>query len=326
MWRSSTHLGTEYAALLVGPEYRPPAVTDVLPNQGDGVIALTVVTGEPVFWQRWWFRLSVGLTFACALLAFYRFRLRRLTRQLNVRFEERLAERTRIAQELHDTLFQGVLSVSMQLHVAVDNLPEDSPARMPLSHIQQLMGRVIEEGRNTVRGLRSNGGGSLDLEEAFSRIRQDLAVEEQIDFRVVVEGRSRPLHPVIRDEVYRIGREALVNAFRHSRANSIEVEVKYSSSHLRVLIHDDGGGIDSQVLRSGREGHGGLSGMRERAEGIGARLKVRSRAAIGTEVEITVPRHVAFQTQYPMRPPGWFASLYSRKAATRAKEIERESR
>src|SRR5262249_16009856 len=159
-WRNSTHLGTEYAAMLVEPEYRPPAVTDVLPNRGGGVIAVAVAPGEaklllPVFWQTWWFRLLGGLACLFALLAFHRLRLRQLARQLNARFDERLEERTRIAQDLHDTLLQGFLSASMQLYVAVEQLPEDSPAKSRLNQVHQLMGRVIEEGRNTVQGLRS---------------------------------------------------------------------------------------------------------------------------------------------------------------------------
>ena len=194
-WRNTTHLGTEYAALLVEPEYRPPAVTDVIPIKGGGVIAVAVAPGEirllvPVFWQTWWFLLSGGLACLLALLAFHRLRLRRLTRQLNARFDERLEERMRIAQDLHDTLLQGFLSVSMQLYVAVEQLPEDSQAKSRLNHIQQLMGRIIEEGRITVQGLRSITTDSLDLEQAFSRIPQELAShnesEEKLRCRVTV--------------------------------------------------------------------------------------------------------------------------------------------
>ena len=311
-WSNSTHLGTEYAAFLVEADYHPPSAMDVLPSEGGGVVALIVVNGEPEFWQTWWFRLSAGMAILFSMLALYRFRLRQLTAQMNVRFEERLAERTRIAQELHDTLLQGFLSASMQLHVAADRLPENSPAKSQLTHVLQLMGRVIEEGRNAVQGLRSSdSSGSLDLEQSFSRIRQELALEEQIDFRVIVEGRPRHLHPLIRDEVYRIGHEALVNAFHHSRAKSIEVEVEYLANHLRILVRDDGCGIDPQVLRSGRDGHWGLSGMRERAERIGARFKVRSRAATGTEVELSVPGQIAYQVPSSKeRPPRWYAALW----------------
>jgi signal transduction histidine kinase len=251
---------------------------------------------EPVFWQTWWFRLSALLACILGTLVLYRLRVHQVAKGLNLRFEERLAERTRIAQELHDTLLQGFLSASMQLHVAVDRLPEDSPTKPPLSHILQLMGRVIEEGRNAVRGLRSSPSGSHDLEQAFSLIRQELAIEGEIDFRVIVEGRPQPLHPIIRDEVYRIGREAVVNAFRHSGAARIEVEVEYAVKQFRVLVRDNGRGMDSQVLQAGREGHWGLPGMRERAETIGARLHVWSSAISGTEVELSVPGHIAFRS------------------------------
>lgn len=329
-WRNSTHLGTEYAALLVEPGYSPPSQIDVLPLEDGDVVAIAVETGEvrllvPVFWQTWWFQLSCVVAGIIAIVAFYRFRLHQLTRQLNLRFEERLAERTRIAQELHDTLLQGFLSASMQLHVASDRLPADSPAKPMVTHVLQLMGQVIEEGRNAVRGLRSpDTNGSLDLEQAFSRVQQELALEEEIDFRVIVEGRSRPLHPIIRDEVYAIGREALVNAFRHARAQSIEVEVEYVANHLGILVRDDGCGIDPQVLHSGREGHWGLSGMRERADRIGAKFKVRSRAATGTEVELSVPGHVAFPSQSSTGRLKWLARLYLRKSEKGLQNPERE--
>jgi signal transduction histidine kinase len=128
-WKSRTHSGTEYAALLVEPGYEPPATMDALPSAHGAVVALAVTEGAPVFWRTARFQLSCVLACALALLVFYRWRLHQLTRQLNLRFEERLAERTRIARELHDTLLQGFLSASMQLHVAVEQVPADSPAR-----------------------------------------------------------------------------------------------------------------------------------------------------------------------------------------------------
>jgi signal transduction histidine kinase len=228
-----------------------------------------------------------------------------VTRQLNLRFDERLGERTRIAQELHDTLLQGFLSASMHVHVAADRLPADSPAKPTLTRALQLMGQVIEEGRNAVRGLRSSPSASLDLEHAFSLIQQELGSqghapvglkgEVQPAFRVVVDGQPRPLRPVLRDEVYRIGREALLNAFRHSGAKSIDMEIKYTSSQLGILVRDNGRGIDPKILAAGRDGHWGLSGMREKADRIGARFQVWSSAAAGTEVELSVPSAVAFQ-------------------------------
>ncbi len=321
-WKNSTHLGTEYAALLVEPEYRPPGIIDVLPNKGGAVAAVAVVKGEvrllvPKFWETWWFRLSGGLACIFALLAFHRLRLRQLTRRLNARFEERLEERMRIAQDLHDTLLQGFLSASMQLHVAVEHLPEDLQVKGQLNRVQQLMGQVIEEGRKTVRGLRSITADSLDLEQAFSRVQKELALEEQIGFRVIVEGEPRSLHPIIRDEVYRIGREALVNAFRQAGTKNVEVEIKYAAKQLRILVRDEGCNVDPQALRLERERYSDLSGLRERAEKIGAQLKVRSHASTGSEVELTVPSKFAYLTQPSMHSPKCFAPFSLRRVITR---------
>jgi ligand-binding sensor domain-containing protein/signal transduction histidine kinase len=265
---------------------------------------------EPALWQTWWFRSACLLAAGLLILLIYRLRLRQLKHQMNVRFEERLAERTRIAQDLHDTLLQGFLSASMQLHVANDQIPEEWPAKPIVTRVLELMGNVINDGRNAVRGLRSSNSESDGLEQALSRIPQELALQHPIDFRVIVEGQPRPLHPIIRDEVYRIGREALANAFRHSRATGIEVLVEYGDSQLRILVRDNGCGIDQEVLRSGRDGHWGLSGIRERAERIGAKIKVWSRPAGGTEVELSVPGYVAFLHYSSARGPRWFNRLH----------------
>jgi signal transduction histidine kinase len=227
----------------------------------------------------------------------YPFRLRPSFREMRARLEERAAERTRIAQDLHDTVLQGIVSAAMQLDVAVDQLPANSPATLRLSRVLELMRHVLEEGRNAVRGLRSSTSESDDLGQAFSRIPQDLGIEVQIDFQVMVLGSARKLHPLIHDEVYHIGRELLVNAFRHSRASRIEVELEYAPKRFRMVVRDDGCGIDPQVLHAGREGHWGLPGMRERAERIGARLSVWSRAAAGTEVALSVPNSIAFESR-----------------------------
>jgi signal transduction histidine kinase len=293
-WSNSTHLGTEYAALLVTPGYVPPAVTSELPKADENVLAVVTVDGTPPFWKTRWFRTSLVLFAICALLALYRWRLHELRRQLNLRFEERLAERTRIAQDLHDTLLQGVISASMQLHVANEHLPDDSPAKPLVDRVIQLMGQVVEEGRDAVRGLRSAYGNSDDLGTAFARIGEEFRTDQTKDYSVVVEGTPQELHPIIRDEAYRIVREALTNAFRHSGGNKIEVELEYTSRQLKILIRDDGAGIDPNVVELGRDGHWGLTGMRERAESIGGRLKVWSRANAGTEVELLIPSHVAF--------------------------------
>ena len=295
-WISPTHFGTEYAALLVEADYHPQAIRDLLPALGEGVAVIAVTKGRPEFWRTWWFLLSVGLGFALAVLAYFRFRMWRLTRQMNLLFEERLAERTRIAQELHDTLLQGFLSASMQLHVANDHLAADSAAKPLVGRVLEMMERVIEEGRNAVRGLRLSHREADGLEQAFQRLQGELGATSGAAFRIIAEGAPRPLRPIIRDEVYRIGREAVVNAFRHAGAKDIEVEVEYAANQLRLVVRDDGSGIDPRVLQTGRDGHWGLSGMRERAERIGGKLRVLSRVSAGTEVELSVPGYVAFES------------------------------
>jgi signal transduction histidine kinase len=197
----------------------------------------------------------------------------------------------------------------MQLHVATDKLPADSPAMPLLNRVLQLMSQVIEEGRNALRGIRSAEANTETLEQAFSVMPQDLAHPGKMTYRVIVEGVPLRLHPVIRDEVCRIGREALVNAYRHSRAKWIEVEIDYAPGQLRVKVQDDGCGIDPHVLLAGREGHWGLPGMRKRADRIGARLKVRSRAGAGTEVDLTVPGHIAYRNHTRRGPSSWLKRL-----------------
>jgi signal transduction histidine kinase len=250
-----------------------------------------------------------------AVFLIYRLRIRTVAARMNMRFEERLAERTRIAQELHDTLLQGFLSASMQLHVADDRLSENSEAKPLVQRTLQLMTRVIDEGRNAVRGLRSSDVSDQNLEQAFSRLQQELSPASNAEFRVIVEGAPRQLRLIIRDDIYHIGREALANSFRHSRATEIVVEIEYTVNLFRVMVRDNGIGINADVLRGGREGHWGLSGMRERAERIGARLRVLSRADAGTEMELSVPGSIAFASRPSKGSRFWFSRLYAKKGS-----------
>ena len=276
-------------------------------NEEGAALEFTIV---PAFHQTRAFLLLCAVAAGCLAWASYRWRVRQVRSRLQLQFRERLAERTRIAQELHDTLLQGFLSASMQLHVAADHVPAESADKPRLNRVLELMRSVIEEGRNAVKGLRSPTGNHDDLEEALSRVPEELNAKEGIDFRVIGEGEARPLDAVIRDEVYRIGREAVVNAFQHSGANRIEVEVEFAKEGLRIAVRDDGRGIDPQLLQSGREGHWGLAGMRERAKRIGARFKVWSGADTGTEVELSVPGGIAFRAHAHRRPWRWLARLY----------------
>jgi len=207
----------------------------------------------------------------------------------------RLEERTRIAQELHDTLLQSFMGASMRLGAAMKSLPSDSPVKPRLDPILQLMEQGIDEGRSAIQGLRSSDLRTLDLVLALSGVQQELSVEPDVDFRISVAGRQQPLRPPIKDEVYRIGREALVNAFRHSGAKRVDFELEYADSDLRMRVRDNGCGIDPELLEAGREGHWGLAGMRERATRIGGLLKISSGANAGTEVQLSIPSALAFQ-------------------------------
>jgi signal transduction histidine kinase len=201
--------------------------------------------------------------------------MRHVTGLLNVRFEERLAERGRIAQDLHDNLLQGILSLSMQLRVLAEQLPADVPARISMNRILQLTDTVVHEGRKTLQGLRSSIENPDDLVNALAQIPQELG-EPEVTFRIVVEGSSLPLRPAIRDDVYCIGREALMNAFRHSRARNIDLRLEYSANELGIYVRDNGRGIDPRMFTSGCVARRGLAEMQGRAGKIGAKLRVRA--------------------------------------------------
>lgn len=212
-------------------------------------------------------------------------------RERRLRRDERRRERERVARELHDTLLQGLFGVRLQLQAAVGQVAADAPARAALDRTVDRMRRVIDEGRDILQGLRSCAMESMNLEEALSCLKDEFSSGSGARFRVFVTGQPKALKPGIQEQIYLIGREALINALRHSDATSIEVEVEYRPRRLRVLVRDNGRGIDSKTVRSGRDGHWGLTGMRERAAHIGAQLQIWSRPGAGTEVEISIPGH-----------------------------------
>lgn len=208
--------------------------------------------------------------------------------ELSVRLDERQRERERVARELHDSLLQGFLGVSLQLQAAVGQVPASLPSKAALDHTMVRMQDVINEARHVLLGLRSSAMESMSLEQALSSLRDEFAPDGGVEFRVCVTGQPKSLRPAIQEQIYLIVREALINAFRHSEATSIEAEVEYRPRWLRILVRDNGRGIDPATVRSGRHAHWGLAGMRERAAGIGAELRIWSRLGAGTEVEIWV--------------------------------------
>lgn len=248
---------------------------------------------RPALWQTWYFRVVCGLILLGLGVFLYQARMMQVTNHLNERFKDRLAERMHIAQDLHDTLLQGVISASMQLDVAQDQIPEESPAKPALQRIVTLMGYVAEEGRHALRGLRTVDM-SVTLETLFQRMLDDVEPEQTSRYSLSVYGSEQLLKPAVFDEVYRIGREAYRNAVAHATAGKIEVILEYGSRQLRLRVRDDGCGIAPIILKNGRDGHWGLAGMRERAQSIGAAFAIHSRVPGGTDVDLRVPAMIAY--------------------------------
>jgi signal transduction histidine kinase len=254
----------------------------------------------PAFYQTLWFEALCVIAGAGMLWLLYRLRLHHMARQFNIRMEERVHERTRIARDLHDTLLQSFQGVLLKFHAVSFMLP-DRPveARKSLEGAIDQAREAIAEGRDAVQGLRSSTLVNNDLAQAITvlgdGICADRAGQDCPGFRVQVQGASRDLVPLVRDEIYKIAIEALRNAFRHSRAKQIEVDIHYERRQLRMRVRDNGKGIDEKVLNEGRrKGHHGLPGMHERAKLAGGKLGVWSKPDLGTEVDLTVPGSLAY--------------------------------
>lgn len=254
----------------------------------------------PPWWKTWWFRSVLVATLVLSLFGAYYSRVRHIARRFEIRLEERAGERTRIARELHDSLLQGFQGLMFRLQAVRDLLPgRPTEAVQILETVLEKGDQVIAEGRDTVQDLRSSALVGSDLVRTLTGLGEELASNAAVGnaptCRVLVEGRPRPLKPVVRDEVYIIAREAYRNAFRHSRSRGIEAELSYGERQFTLHIRDDGVGIDRQLLELGRrEGHWGLPGMHERAKSFGGQLAIWSEIGAGTEVELTIPAGIAY--------------------------------
>src|SRR5262249_23918858 len=233
------------------------------------------------------------LIVAGSIWVLYVARVRRLAAIYKGRMEERIGERERIARDLHDTFLQSVQGLILKFDAAAKQIPPEQPARQSMESALDRADEVMAEGRERVRNLRDNASLS-DLPSAFATVADEIS-NDQITFKTVVEGRARSLNPMVVEETYAIGREAILNAFTHSGGSQVEVEVTFDRRQFRVRIRDDGRGIDPQVLQQGRPDHFGLQGMRERASRVGAQLNLWSGAEKGTEVELLVPARTAYQ-------------------------------
>ena len=254
----------------------------------------------PAYYQTSWFLVSAVAAFVGLIGTLYQLRLRQVAKRFEMRLEERVGERTRIARDFHDTLLQSFQGVLMKFHAVTYLLPDrPAEARRDLDRVIEQARQALTEGRDAVQGLRSSTVITNDLAFALTALGEELAVQlvGQVApmFRVEVEGGSRHLAPLIRDDVYRIASEAVRNAFQHAHASQIEVEIRYDERYLRLRVRDDGRGIDPATLSvGGRDGHYGLVGMQERASLIGGKVVVQSKGDSGTAVELTVPASIAY--------------------------------
>ncbi len=269
----------------------------------------------PAYYQTNWFRALCAVAFLALLWAIYQLRVRRLRHEFEVTLDARVGERTRIARELHDTLLQSFHGLLLRFQTVSQMLPEHSDAKEKLDGVIEQAADAITEGRDAVQGLRDSTVQTNDLALAISTLGEELAADSanhRPAFRVAVEGESRNLHPILRDETYKIAAEALRNAFRHAGARQVEVEIRYDNEQFRLRVRDDGKGIDSAVLagQSG-EGHYGLPGMRERATIMGAKLRIWSEVDAGTEVELRFPASIAYTTG---GKSSWFSRVFTAKA------------
>jgi signal transduction histidine kinase len=256
----------------------------------------------PAYYQTTWFRAACFAAFLAFLWGIYQLRVQHLRRQFNIGLEARVSERTRIARDLHDTLLQSLHGLMFEFQ-AVRNMFHRRPEEALEALDSAIMGaeRAITESQVAIEGLRDAKLAENDLAQLLRATGEELvesrsAGHDAPTFGLTVEGERRTLVPITRDEVYRIARELLRNAFRHAHARRIEAEILYDEDQFRLRVRDDGKGMDPQVLeKGGRAGHWGLPGVRERAQQMGAKLDLWGEVGKGTEVQLTVAAAIAYE-------------------------------
>ena len=280
----------------------------VIASNNDGVWNRSGATLEftipPTFFQSLWFKLLCALV-AIILTAFaYKLHLRRVTAQLRATMEVRLAERERIARELHDTLLQSFQGLVLRFQMVANQMPKSGPLHQLMETALDKSDEVLVDVRDKVQDLRVSTGDG-DLANGLLLAAGELGNQSSTAFRFVEEGTPRQLHAIASDELRRIGEEALRNAFHHANAHIITLAINYGGRHLWLSVSDDGIGLPEHVAANGeRAGHFGLIGMRERAGRVGGTLVVSSREGFGTEIRVTVPAKAAYSGKRRWRWPG----------------------
>jgi signal transduction histidine kinase/ligand-binding sensor domain-containing protein len=248
----------------------------------------------PAWFQTNWFLALCIVSVLFIVWVIYRLRVRQIARAISARFDERLAERTRLARELHDTLLQTVQGSKLVADDALEQPSDPFRMRRAMEQLSGWLGQAVNEGRAALNSLRTSTTERNDLAEAFRRATEDGLIPGFMAATLSVVGEAKEMHPIVRDEIYRLGYEAIRNACQHSQASRLEVELTYAHD-LAVRVRDNGVGIEPVVADEGKEGHYGLQGMRERAARIGAKLTLISSASQGTEITVVVPGSIVFR-------------------------------
>jgi len=219
---------------------------------------------------------------------------------IELRLEERVNERTRITRELHDTFLQTIQGSKLVADDALEQSTDPIRMRRAMEQLSAWLERATQEGRAALNSLRASTTQKNDLAEAFQRATEECRIQSPVEVSFSVVGDAREMHPIVRDEIYRIGYEAMRNACTHSGASRLEVELRYADD-LALRVGDNGTGIDPAVADKGKDGHFGLQGMRERAARIGGKLTLGSSSTSGTEIRLTVPGGIIFRKTIPAR-------------------------
>jgi ligand-binding sensor domain-containing protein len=303
-----------YSSIPVGSHRMLIRATDSTGHWGTPTVVYEI-TQLPYLYETLIFRIGSVLAFILLLIAIYLWRVRYLIRQSRIILEQRQVEREAVARDLHDTFLQSVQGLMLRFHTGTQQLAQDHPIRQSFEEALGQSDAVMREGRGVLSRLHLSTTRPESLTEAFAAFGKEFCLLAPVQFEVIVSGNSQKLNSVVQEELVKIGREALFNAFRHAQASRIEAEVHFGVFELRVRIRDNGTGIDPAILREGSAaGHYGLPGMRERCSKISSSLQVWSRPGAGTEIEIRVPAAIAYPLSGKAGGNRWARSLFRRRA------------